>query len=66
MTSPDNRKLTALSLRSLYFASPDGIGYTFRWGEVFTVWRSLDYKLKNAKIEDLHFSGLASGVAFHW
>ena len=37
------------------------------WGEMFAVWRYLDYNFKSsAKIEDVHFSGPAFGVAFHW
>jgi hypothetical protein len=43
-----------------------GIGYTFNWGEVFAVWRYLDYNFKNQTIEDVNFSGPAIGVAFHW
>ncbi len=44
-----------------------GIGYAFHWGEMFAVWRYLDYNFKSgAKIEDVHFSGPAFGVAFHW
>lgn len=43
-----------------------GIGYTYSWGEVFAVWRYLDYNFKNTKIEDASFSGPAIGVAFHW
>lgn len=44
-----------------------GIGYAFRWGELFAVWRYLDYKLKSdSKIEDVNFSGPALGVAFRW
>lgn len=44
-----------------------GIGYGFRWGELFAVWRYLDYKFKSdSKIEDVNFSGPAIGVAFRW
>jgi hypothetical protein len=43
-----------------------GIGYTFHWGEVFAVWRYLNYGFNNAKIQDVNFSGPALGVAFHW
>jgi hypothetical protein len=44
-----------------------GIGYAFRWGEVFAAWRYLDYKFKSgSKIEDVNFSGPAIGVAFRW
>lgn len=44
-----------------------GIGYAFRWGELFAVWRYLDYNLKSgSKIEDVNFNGPAIGVAFRW
>jgi hypothetical protein len=43
-----------------------GIGYTFHWGDAFAVWRYLDYNFKNARIEDVNFSGPMLGVAFHW
>jgi hypothetical protein len=43
-----------------------GIGYAFQWGEVFAVYRYLDYKFKNADIGDVNFGGPAFGVAFHW
>jgi hypothetical protein len=44
-----------------------GVGYAFNWGEVFAVWRYLDYNFKSSsKIEDVHFSGPAIGVAFRW
>jgi hypothetical protein len=43
-----------------------GIGYAFHWGEVFVVYRYLDYNFKSAKIEDANFGGPAFGVAFHW
>jgi hypothetical protein len=44
-----------------------GLGYAFKWGEVFAVWRYLDYKFKSdAKIQDVNFNGPALGVAFHW
>jgi len=44
-----------------------GLGYAFKWGEVFAVWRYLDYNFKSsAKIEDVNFNGPALGVAFHW
>lgn len=44
-----------------------GIGYVFRWGELFAVWRYLDYNFKSgAKIEDVNFNGPAIGVALRW
>ena len=44
-----------------------GIGYKFGWGQVFGVWRYLDYNLKSgSKIEDVNFNGPAIGVAFNW
>ena len=44
-----------------------GIGYKFNWGEVFGVWRYLDYSFKSSsKLEDLNASGPAVGVAFSW
>lgn len=44
-----------------------GIGYAFRWGELFAAWRYLDYSFKSgSKIEDVNFNGPAIGVAFRW
>jgi hypothetical protein len=43
-----------------------GIGYKFGWGEVFGVYRYLDYSLKDSKVEDVHFGGPAIGVSFRW
>ena len=44
-----------------------GLGYSFKWGELFAVWRYLDYNFKSSsKIEDVNFNGPALGVAFHW
>lgn len=44
-----------------------GIGYKFGWGQVFGVWRYLDYNFKSsAEIEDVDFNGPAIGVAFNW
>lgn len=44
-----------------------GVGYKFNWGEVFGVWRYLDYNFKSSsKIEALTFNGPAIGVAFSW
>jgi hypothetical protein len=43
-----------------------GIGYAFHWGEVYAVYRYLDYRFKNANIQDVNLGGPAFGVAFHW
>jgi len=44
-----------------------GLGYAFKWGEVFAVWRYLDYNFKSSsRIEDVNFNGPALGVAFRW
>ena len=44
-----------------------GLGYAFNWGEVFAVWRYLDYNFKSSsRIEDVNFNGPALGVAFRW
>ena len=44
-----------------------GIGYAFRWGEVFAAWRYLDYDFKSSSnIEKLNFNGPGLGVAFRW
>jgi hypothetical protein len=44
-----------------------GVGYVYKWGEVFAVWRYLDYNFKSSsKIEDVNFNGPAIGVAFRW
>ena len=44
-----------------------GIGYKFNWGEVFGVWRYLDYSFKSgSKLEDMTINGPALGVAFSW
>jgi hypothetical protein len=42
-----------------------GLGYTFRWGEVFGVWRYIDYRFSSHSTS-LTLSGPALGVAFHW
>ena len=40
-----------------------GLGYSYNWGEIFAVWRYLDYNFKSSsKIEDVNFSGPAIGV----
>jgi len=44
-----------------------GVGYSFRWGDVFAGWRYLDYNFKSSsKIEDINFNGPIMGVAFRW
>ena len=43
-----------------------GIGYAFRWGEAFFVWRYLDYQFSSERIEEVDFNGPAIGVAFRW
>lgn len=44
-----------------------GLGYAFRWGELFAAWRYLDYKFKSGSpIEDVNLNGPALGVAFRW
>jgi hypothetical protein len=51
----------------LTWQAVSGIGYAFYWGELFAVWRYLDYNFKSgAKIEDVNFNGPAIGVAFRW
>jgi len=44
-----------------------GLGYAFKWGELFAVWRYLDYDFKSSsRIESVNFNGPALGVAFRW
>ncbi len=44
-----------------------GLGYSFKWGDVFAAWRYLDYNMKSGdKIEDMNFNGPAIGVNFRW
>ena len=44
-----------------------GLGYQFSWGEVFAVWRYLDYNFKSGSaIKDINFNGPAIGVGFRW
>lgn len=44
-----------------------GIGYAFRWGEVFAAWRYLGYNFKSGSaVEDANFNGPGIGVAFRW
>lgn len=42
-----------------------GVGYAFRWGEVITVWRYLEYHFASNDAT-LTLNGPAIGVAFHW
>ena len=44
-----------------------GLGYAYHWGEVFAMWRYLDYKFASGKaLEDMNFNGPMLGVAFRW
>jgi len=44
-----------------------GLGYAFRWGEIFAVWRYLDYDFgSNKGIQEVNLNGPAIGVAFRW
>jgi len=44
-----------------------GIGYSFGWGDVATIWRYMDYDLPSGKpIGNMDFSGPAAGVVFRW
>ena len=44
-----------------------GVGYTFGWGQVFGMWRYLDYNFKSGKpLETMNFNGPMIGVAFQW
>ncbi len=44
-----------------------GVAYAFKWGDVTTAWRYLDYTMKgSSKIQSLNLSGPAIAVAFHW
>jgi hypothetical protein len=44
-----------------------GVGYAFSWGQVFGVWRYLDYNFKSSEaLEDTTFNGPMLGVAFQW
>ena len=51
----------------LTWQAAGGIGYTYRWGSVFAMWRYLDYNFKSGKdLEDMNFNGPMLGVAFQW
>ncbi|GAB3371738.1 hypothetical protein GCM10027431_21090 [Lysobacter rhizosphaerae] len=44
-----------------------GIGYSAGWGDMFLIWRHLDYDFgRDRMIDNLQFSGPALGVAFTW
>ena len=44
-----------------------GVGYRFPWGDVLGAWRYLSLNQRSDKpIQDMHFSGPAIGVAFHF
>jgi len=44
-----------------------GIGYSFRWGDVFATWRYLDWNGKSGKtVENLTLNGPMLGAEFHW
>ncbi len=44
-----------------------GVGYAFKWGDAYAIWRYLDYGFKSEKrIQDLNFNGPMIGVAFRW
>jgi len=44
-----------------------GIGYKYSWGDIFAVWRYIDYKMPSDKVvQDLNLNGGAIGVSFRW
>ena len=44
-----------------------GIGYKYSWGDIFAVWRYIDYNMKSGRpIQDLNLNGGAIGVSFRW
>jgi hypothetical protein len=44
-----------------------GVGYSFSWGQMFGMWRYLDYNFKSGKdLESINFNGPMLGVAFQW
>jgi hypothetical protein len=44
-----------------------GLGYAFRWGDVFANWRHIDYHMKSGDpIERLSFDGPSLAVTFRW
>jgi hypothetical protein len=44
-----------------------GVGYKFGWGDVFAVWRYVDYEMpSDQRVQDLNLNGGAIGVSFRW
>lgn len=44
-----------------------GLGYAFKWGELISGWRYVDYKFKSdSPNESESFNGPFLGAAFHW
>jgi hypothetical protein len=44
-----------------------GVGYAFKWGEIFGMWRYLDYNFKSGKqLQDMNFNGPMLGLGFRW
>jgi len=44
-----------------------GIGYAFRWGDAYAMYRYLDYDFKSSsKVQDLTIKGPVIGAAFRW
>jgi hypothetical protein len=44
-----------------------GLGYSFGWGDVVTVWRYLDYDFDSGEAaQSLTFNGVAIGLSFRF
>jgi hypothetical protein len=44
-----------------------GVGYSYSWGDIYAVWRYIDYNMKSGKpVESLTLNGGAIGVGFRW
>jgi hypothetical protein len=44
-----------------------GLGYAFKWGDLISGWRYMDYKFKSGSPNDTEsFNGPFLGAAFHW
>jgi hypothetical protein len=44
-----------------------GLGYSFGWGDVVTVWRYVDYQMKSSQaVEDINFNGPGIAAVFRW
>jgi hypothetical protein len=44
-----------------------GVGYSFKWGDVFAAWRYIYYEMKaNESIDWISFNGPGIAVAFRW